>query len=435
MPPVLYRSGKPFPERRLTTDASFPLRKPGHPPTLLARFPRFPGDEEPDPLIEECYRQSVLLLLRNSSPHGILACSPSGKAKRRNYLSVFGRDASLCSMGMVSTGDSRLIALARAGLKTLARHQADNGQIPNYVKAQAREVNFWHLGCIDATLWWLIALQYHDRYAGERKLLPALRTRAEKAISWLSCQAHPGRGLLVQNEASDWADIMPRHGHVLYSNALWYRVKLLYRLPGADRTKQQFNRMFFPFSTNGHDDRGDRFYTLDKIRQEMTPTFHYLSYVSYLSWGRDVDLYGNALAVLFGLPPGGLRRAILKGLQEEGRNGMNVLPATLNPIRKRTRQWREYMGRHDLNAPHQYHNGGIWPYVGCFFAMSLAREGKPDLAVRALRNVAALNRVNDWQFNEWFHGNDGSPMGMPGQSWNAAMFLLACHFLTDGMTV
>ena len=39
--------------------------------------------------------------------------------------------------------------------------------------------------------------------------------------------------LLQQNEATDWADIMPRSGFVLYSNALWYLVKRLYALPKA----------------------------------------------------------------------------------------------------------------------------------------------------------------------------------------------------------
>ena len=41
--------------------------------------------------------------------------------------------------------------------------------------------------------------------------------------------------LLQQNEASDWADIMPRSGFVLYTNALWHRVKRLFDLPNAAR--------------------------------------------------------------------------------------------------------------------------------------------------------------------------------------------------------
>ncbi len=383
----------------------------------------------------ECYRRSVDLLLRNSSPHGVLASARIPKASSRNYLSVFGRDASICALGMVGSGDERLIGVARAGLATLARYQAGNGQIPNYVKPERKEVNFWHLGCIDATLWWLIALKFHDRHSGDRKLLPLLRTRAEKAISWLLCHEQPSRRLLVQNEASDWADIMPRSGHVLYTNALWYKVKKLYRLPAADGTKTRFNRTFFPFFSNGRDNGGDRFYTIDRIRKEVRPTSYYLSFVSYLSWGEEIDLYGNALSILFDLPEGALRRKIVGFLEGAGRNGSLTLPVTLNPIRKGSRHWREYMERHNLNAPHQYHNGGVWPYAGCFWAMTLAKEKKRAPAIRELRNIAALNAANDWQFNEWFHGTTGRPMGMPGQSWNAAMFLLAYHSLRDGLTV
>ena len=47
----------------------------------------------------------------------------------------------------------------------------------------------------------------------------------------------------------------------------------------------------------------------------------------------------------------------------------------------------------------------------------------------ALESLARTNAVNHWQFNEWFHGLTGEPMGMPGQSWNAASFLLAAASL------
>ena len=54
--------------------------------------------------------------------------------------------------------------------------------------------------------------------------------------------------LLQQNEASDWADIMPRSGFVLYTNALWYRVKRFFDLPNAAATRENFNGLFHPFS-------------------------------------------------------------------------------------------------------------------------------------------------------------------------------------------
>ena len=80
------------------------------------------------------------------------------------------------------------------------------------------EADFWYLGCIDATLWWLIAVRLLDRAASPRRpLARTLAPEVERAIGWLACQEHQRFFLLQQNEASDWADIMPRSGFVLYT--------------------------------------------------------------------------------------------------------------------------------------------------------------------------------------------------------------------------
>jgi glycogen debranching enzyme len=89
------------------------------------------------------------------------------------------------------------------------------------------------------------------------------------------------------------------------------------------------------------------------------------------------------------------------------------------------------MQRHRQNHPWQYHNGGIWPFVGGFWVILLARLGREQEAWRELENLALANRVGDWAFNEWFHGQTGEPLGMPGQSWNAALFILAFLTLRD----
>ncbi|HSB98957.1 MAG TPA: glycoside hydrolase 100 family protein, partial [Burkholderiaceae bacterium] len=78
-----------------------------------------------------------------------------------------------------------------------------------------------------------------------------------------------------------------------------------------------------------------------------------------------------------------------------------------------------------LNHPHQYHNGGIWPFVGAFWAMALARLGHTDWAWQELARVAHANERDGWRFTEWFHGRTVAPEGMAGQSWNAAAFLFA----------
>jgi glycogen debranching enzyme len=91
------------------------------------------------------------------------------------------------------------------------------------------------------------------------------------------------------------------------------------------------------------------------------------------------------------------------------------------------------MRRYKQNLPYQYHNGGIWPFVGGFWVMLLAKLGRKNLALKELERFAAMNKVNNWEFNEWFHGITGEPMGMTGQSWNAAMFVLAFHALRDNI--
>ena len=78
---------------------------------------------------------------------------------------MFTRDAAICGIGMVSSGDAELAAGAARGLLTIAEHQARNGQIPNFVDPKRNEADFWYVGCIDATLWWLIALRFIDEVA------------------------------------------------------------------------------------------------------------------------------------------------------------------------------------------------------------------------------------------------------------------------------
>src|SRR5690606_32860032 len=107
--------------------------------------------------------------------------------------------------------------------------------------------------------------------------------------------------------------------------------------------------------------------------------------------------------------------------------------ALLDPIHTQDPLWRGYMSRHRQNLPHQYHNGGIWPFVGGFWVVVLSMTGERQRAERALEALAAANRLNDWQFNEWLHGKTGDPSGMAGQSWNAATYILAYHALQHGV--
>jgi glycogen debranching enzyme len=375
-------------------------------------------------LIERCHEAAIALLTANLSEHGVLAATPTQRAQRKNYHTVFARDAGLCALAMVRSGDAALVDGARRSLRTLALDQADNGQIPKFVSPAEQDADFWYVGCIDATLWWLIALSHYLAITRDGELELELAGRVDRALDWLRCQEHPRLNLLSQNEASDWADVMPRSGFVLYTNALWYYVKRLYALPGQRETRRQFNHLFFPFS--GERSEYKRLRLLNHYaRREAKNRELYLSFVNFSFWGDEGDVMGNVLAVLLGLADGHRSRSVMRALDNARVDEPYPVRVVLDPIEPGSALWRIYMERHQQNLVHQYHNGGCWPFVGGLWIMALAAAGERARAQQGLVALARVNELNGWEFNEWFHGATGVAMGMPGQSWNAATFLLA----------
>jgi hypothetical protein len=382
--------------------------------------------------IKICYQKSIDLLKDNSSVYGFLASKKSARAMARNYLSVFSRDAVICSLGALASGDKELIGISKNSILTLGNFQAKNGQIPNFVKPESGQTSFWRLGCIDATLWWLIAIKFYDRQAQDTiKLEDKLADKIKLAINWLSCQEHQKYFLLMQNEASDWADIMPRSGFVLYSNVLWLEVKNLYHINTIEITKKFFEYLFNPASAINKKELLANPSLLNARRSAggNGKGSYYLSYVNYNFNGKDVDVYGNLLALYFGFSSVKIGKNMVNYFMKHGISKFFPAQATQKPILENSRDWREYMRLHKQNYPYQYHNGGIWPYVGGFWVCVLKKTGKTTLAWQELEKLALANKANDWQFNEWFNGKTGKPMGMAGQSWNAGMFLLAFHSL------
>jgi glycogen debranching enzyme len=388
-------------------------------------------DEE---LLQTCHARSIELLKRNLTDGGILAATPGDRAQKRGYTAIFGRDAAVCAIGMAVSGDKQLEQAAATGLHTLADHQAPNGQIAKFVDLHRQEPDFWYLGCIDSTLWWLIALAILDRRKQPQGLLRRYSKRIRLALQWLLAQEHQRFFLLQQNEASDWADIMPRSGFVLYTNALWYFVKLLFGVSHARETHENFNGLFHPFSAKLAEYRRARLlneYVLKNGRDRSL----YLSFVNFSFWGEEGDVFGNVLAVLMGLTDERATRRTLDALIRAHVGDPYPVRAVTHPIRQSSSMWRPYMARHRQNHVWQYHNGGIWPMVGGFWVAALAADGRREQARRDLLGIARSCAVRDWAFTEWLHGKTLAPRGMPGQSWNAAAFLMAEYAVRGGATL
>jgi len=385
-------------------------------------------------LLETCHTRSIELLKRNLTDEGILAATPGDRAEKRGYTAIFGRDAAVCALGMAVSGDKQLEQAAVTGLQTLADHQAPNGQIAKFVDLHRQEADFWYLGCIDSTLWWLIALAILERRKQPQGLLRRYSKRIKLALQWLLAQEHQRFFLLQQNEASDWADIMPRSGFVLYTNALWYFVKLLYGVGHARETHENFNGLFHPFSAKLAEYRRAQLlneYVLKNGRDRDL----YLSFVNFSFWGEEGDVFGNVLAVLMGLTDKRATKRTLDALTKARVGDPYPVRAVTHPIKQQSSMWRPYMARHRQNHVWQYHNGGIWPMVGGFWVAALAADGRREQAQRDLVGIARACAVRDWAFTEWLHGKTLAPRGMPGQSWNAAGFLMAEYWVGGGGTV
>jgi len=386
-----------------------------------------------DGLVAACVSASLALLEKNLTPRGVLAATPGAAAEARRYTRIFGRDAAICALAMCGSGVPALERGAVDSLDALAAQQAANGQIAKYVDPNKRDADFWYLGCIDATLWWLLAADHLRRHSP----LPEMRGRWQReialALQWLLAQEHQRFRLLQQNEASDWADIMPRSGYVLYSNALWYAVKQRFDLPGADATRHHFNHLFHPFQRDLPDYHRARLLQHYVRRGQRDPGL-YLSFVNLASFGAEGDVFGNLLAVWCGLADEDQALRIVKTLRSAHCDQPYPVRVVLHPLSREHELWRPYMARHQQNRPHQYHNGGLWPFVGGFWVLVLARLGLIDEARAALHSLAQVNALDDWRFSEWLHGRTLAPMGMAGQSWNAATFVLAWRALGAAAT-
>ena len=220
-----------------------------------------------------------------------------------------------------------------------------------------------------------------------RGLLRRYSRQIHLALQWLLAQEHQRFFLLQQNEASDWADIMPRSGFVLYTNALWYLVKRLFALGHAAQTCENFNGLFHPFSAKLAEYRRARLlneYVLKKGRDRDL----YLSFVNFSFFGEEGDVFGNVLAVLMGLANESATGRTLDALSKANVDNPYPVRAVTRPIKRSSPLWRRYMARHRQNLVWQYHNGGIWPMVGGFWILALASAGRKRRAHADLVKMA-----------------------------------------------
>jgi glycogen debranching enzyme len=176
-------------------------------------------------------------------------------------------------------------------------------------------------------------------------------------------------------------------------------------------------------------------YPRQRVETELVVRPYYLSFMAFRDYGERFDTFGNLLAILFGVASPKQANLILDYIHSAGINSPYPVRALYPPVQPGERDWREYFRVRNLNLPDHYHNGGAWPFIGGFYVAALVQAGRMDEARYQLGKLAEMNRAgvhDEWEFNEWFHGTSGRPMGYGGQSWSAAMYLYAENAVAQG---
>lgn len=398
------------------------------------------------------YARALAALKRNITPLGFSACSLADNkvtGTDANYRSVWARDGAITIWCTLRVDDPEVRAAQVQTFETLLNATAPNGQIPANVRIDTGEPDYSGVGniaSIDSGLWVIVALYNFAAHTGDHTLLFRHAERLERIMLWLGAQDSNNDGLLEIPEAGDWTDLFGRSYNVLYDEVLWFRTNVCYGrileftgrfkeaadyLRRSERIRTRVLNTFWTTTQPGEEEarRPHRF----ADRQFALGDTHYLlAEITPFAFNWRCDVYANILAFLMNLLDVERARTAFRFMWGVGVNQPWPVTNLYPVVQAGDPDWRAYYTVNLLNLPHHYHNGGVWPFVGGMWVRFIQRLGFHEVACRELVRLAQVNQLGrdqEWEFNEWVHGQTGRPMGKAYQAWSAAAFLHACHEL------
>ncbi len=374
-------------------------------------------------LVERAKEAALKVLLHNA--HGPYRGLP--RTAGWGYPEPYTRDLMISSLGVLVSGNRKLIKALRRVLETLAQNQSRLGHIPSLVHDPEDR------GASDCTPLFLMAAGIFRRVTGESDFIePAIN----KAMTWMQYQSPSDRVLVAQLPTSDWRDEQWVLGYGLYVNTVVYAYLRLF---------EQHERASFLREMMGHFAiTGERqhHHVHEGLVLKYKPYFGMWSYKVYSS--ERFDLLGNSLAILSGIATRTRAKELVSWIEAECRalrknEDLAVeLPPNFFPyIRPDDPDWRPRYKRY--NQPGEYHNGGVWPFICGFYIAALVAAGRYRLAEKklvALTHLVRKARVAEVEFgfNEWYRAQDGTPQGEDWQTWSASMYLYAAACVEHGKT-
>jgi hypothetical protein len=365
-------------------------------------------------LVAEAKEVAIEVLLKNSKgPYKGLP-----RTAGWGYPQPYTRDLMISSLGILTSGNKKLIGVLRRVLRELAKNQTKLGHIPSLVNDPEDR------GASDSTPLFLMTTAIFRKVTGDKNFLAGA---VENAMKWMEYQSPGDRVIVAQLPTSDWRDELWVLGYGLFVNTIVYSYLKLF---GNNKRAELLKSLMEKFTIKGPRKKG-------RVQEGLTlrqkPYYALWSYKIFMS--ERFDLLGNSMAIVTGIFSRKRANAVIYWVEKEIKSLqlkdllVGELPPNFFPfIYPDSPDW---MPRYAMyNTPGEYHNGGIWPFVCGFYIAALVAAGKYELAERKLVALTELvkksRRKNlNFGFNEWIKAQSGQPMGHDWQSWSAAMYLYA----------
>lgn len=401
--------------------------------------------------IRQGYHKAIEALKKTITPMGFSACSLDDNEVNgtdENYNSVWGRDGAITVIGSLPLldQDDAIHQCQRKTLETLLMHLSINGQFPANVRIEDQRPDYSGVGgiaSIDSGLWIIIAFYAYVSKAHDLDFLRQHMPKLQRAMDWLTAHDSNNDALLEIPEAGDWTDLFGRSYNVLYDEVLWYRSNICFArllqmlgdeqkagdyLRWARTIKREILANFWP-TTQQHIYQSVSF---SEQQYSIGDARYLIAQITPFDFSWRCDTFANVLAFLYDVTDHRQASQTFRFLWGVGINEPYPITNLYPVVHYGDPDWRDYYAVNLLNLPHHYHNGGIWPFVGGHWVRFINKLGLRNLALQELYQLTELNKLgvlNEWEFNEWVHGETGRPMGKAYQAWSASEFIYACHAL------
>lgn len=374
--------------------------------------------------VEEAKKAALEVLLNNARG----PCHSLPRTAGWGYPEPYTRDLMISSLGILASGNEQLIDSLRRVLETLAKNQSVHGHMPSVVHDPEDR------GASDSTPLFLLALAFFRQVTGENDFLDEA---AQRAFTWMEYQSPSDRVMVAQLPTSDWRDEQWVLGYGLFVNTIVYASL---RLFGYDERALLLRRLMSRFvikkvAQNRHVHEG--------LVMPNKPYYAMWSYKIYRS--ERFDLLGNSFAILTGIATSSRAKSLVRWIENEcedlrkrGDLAVHLPPCLFPYITPSDPDWLPRYKRYNL--PGEYHNGGIWPFIGGLYVVTALAAGYPRLAEKKLAALTELirhsrHRNMTFGFNEWIRAQDGTPRGQDWQTWSAAMYLYAAICMEKGRSL